>query len=446
MTRVNSTAPRRARKPRKPEKPHKDFPLFAHANGQWAKKVRGKIHFFGVWAKPDEAINRWVEEKDALLAGKVPRTRPAGCRDTLTLEDLITRFLTTKLLMRDAGELSPYTWNSYADVCNQLLAAFGKDRLVTDIMPEDFEQLRAKWAMTYGPVRLGAEINRARVVFNYAEKNKLIPRGTIEFGEGFKRPSKKVMRLHRADQGKKLFEADELRRLIGAAAQPLKAMLLLGINAGLGNSDISKLRMKALDLEAGWLNYPRPKTGIMRRSPLWPETIQALREWLAERPTPKGDTDPDLVFVTFRGKSWTPNLKSRPLTNEMGKLLRRPCCASCGKVNTAEAEHCECGWKPTAAEPWKSTYRPGLSFYALRHTLETIGGESRDQIAVDAIMGHDDGSMASVYREGISDERLQAVATFIRTWLFPPAEKGPRLKIADEREDAGSKGSAAASA
>ena len=64
--------------------------------------------------------------------------------------------------------------------------------------------------------------------------------------------------------------------------------------------------------------------------------------------------------------------------------------------------------------------RPGLSFYALRHTFETIGGESRDQVAVDFIMGHapEDDDMGSHYRERISNERLVAVTNFVRTWLF----------------------------
>lgn len=113
MLKAYSTAPRSNRKPAKPPKPHAEFPLFAHAYGQWAKMVRQKIRFFGVWADPEKALERWLDEKDDLLAGRVPR----ACQkdDVWTLRDLVNRFLTTKTMLRDNGELSPFTWKAYYD-------------------------------------------------------------------------------------------------------------------------------------------------------------------------------------------------------------------------------------------------------------------------------------------------------------------------------------------
>jgi integrase len=63
-------------------------------------------------------------------------------------------------------------------------------------------------------------------------------------------------------------------------------------------------------------------------------------------------------------------------------------------------------------------HRAGLGLYAIRHTFETIGGDSRDQVAVDAIMGHTRDDMASVYRERIDESRLLAVVNHVRQWLF----------------------------
>jgi integrase len=179
--------------------------------------------------------------------------------------------------------------------------------------------------------------------------------------------------------------------MIAAAKQPLKAMIFLGVNCGFGNHDCATLPQSALDLETGWVNFPRPKTAIERRCPLWPETVQAIRESLESRKSPSDEVDDDLAFVTKYGKAWHKETADNPVTKETAKLLK-----SLG------------------------IHRKGLGFYGLRHTFETIGGEAKDQIAVDAIMGHLRDDMASVYRERISDERLKAVVDHVHHWLFAP--------------------------
>jgi len=180
--------------------------------------------------------------------------------------------------------------------------------------------------------------------------------------------------------------------MLDAAGQPLEAMLLQGINGGFGNTDEGALPISALDLDTGYVDCPRPKTAVSRRCPLWPETVIAVKAALASRPKPKDEASKRLVFVTKYGKLWEKEGSDNPVTKETAKLLKN-----------------------------LKLHRPGLGFYALRHTFETIGGESRDQVAVDRIMGRARDDVAGEYRERISDERLEAVTDHVRYWLFGDA-------------------------
>src|SRR5205823_14551207 len=61
-------------------------------------------------------------------------------------------------------------------------------------------------------------------------------------------------------------------------------------------------------------------TGIPRRCPLWPETVQAIKEALARRPEPKDAADAELVFVTKYGKGWAKDTSTNPVSQETAKL------------------------------------------------------------------------------------------------------------------------------
>src|SRR5215472_16641636 len=90
----------------KPAKPYPEFPLTAHPAGYWVKKIRGRLHYFGKWSDPDGALQKYLEQKDDLHAGRTPRPDPSA----LSVKDACNSFLNAKQALLDAGELSPRTW------------------------------------------------------------------------------------------------------------------------------------------------------------------------------------------------------------------------------------------------------------------------------------------------------------------------------------------------
>jgi integrase len=148
---------------------------------------------------------------------------------------------------------------------------------------------------------------------------------------------------------------------------------------------------------------------VDRRFQLWPETIKAIRAAMLERPIAKNDEHEDLCFLTSRGMPiWfeSSNTKSSGFRDSVSKAFTA-LCSTCGVA------------------------RSQRGFYSLRRTFETVAGDSKDQVAVDVVMGHTDSSMAGVYRQGLEDQRLIDVGKHVRNWLFPPkAKKKPAKKAA----------------
>jgi integrase len=358
-----------------------------------------------------EALEAYKAVADDLHAGRTPRVKTDG----LTVADLCNRFLTAKLRKRDAGEVGLRTFEEYKEATDLIVAAFGKTRLVDDLAADDFEALGADMAKRWGPVRLGNGITRVKSVFKYGLDNGLIER-PVRFGGEFHKPDKAVLRRHRAQSGEKMLEPPEVLRILDALAgkkvetgrqkengepetvklEPnpaLRAMVLLGVNAGFGNNDVATLPLSALDLDGGWVDFPRPKTGVARRCPLWPETVAAIRATLAVRPAPKDPAaDADLAFLQRSGRRWV-RVTEKSRTDNVAVQF-------CELLKTV------------------GLHQERIGFYTLRHVFRTIADAARDPVAIDLIMGHTDSSMAAHYRERIEDGRLRAVAEHVRRWLF----------------------------
>lgn len=378
----------------KPVKPYPDFPLFPHATGRWAKKIRGKLLYYGKWrGVPDDgwqaALETYQQYRDDDHSGRARRTVGAG---GLTLRELVNRFLTAKEQLRDSGDIVARTFNDYHDVCERTIKYFGADRLIDDIVAEDFGAFRSAISKTRGPVALTNDITRVRVLFKWGFDAGVLDK-PIRYGQSFQKPSKAVLRKVKAARGARLFSAKDIQGMLDKASVPLKAMILLGINCGFGNQDCAMLPKSAIEFASGWIDYPRPKTGIDRRCPLWKETIKALKAAIAARPKPKDPANDGLAFITSRAKTWAKDVDDNPVSKETTKVLKD-----------------------------LGIHRAGLGFYSLRHTFQTIGDGGRDHSAVQHIMGHapSQNDMGAVYRESIPDERLKAVTDHVHSWLYPP--------------------------
>jgi integrase len=354
--------------------------------------VCGKLQYFGSWRddpRGERAENNWSETKDDLLAGRKPRARDGA----VTVKLVCDSFLTFKEAALESGELAQRTFDGYLSACTLMAATLGRSTPVDTLRPEDFQALRGVFTKRWGLVRTGNTIQVVRSVFKYAADADLIER-PVKFGPGFKKPSAKSIRKLRAAGGPRMFSAEELRAVLAKADTIAKGMVLLGINGAMGNTDLALLPTKAIDLKAGWLIYPRSKTAVPRRIPLWPETVAAIKEHIATRITPKDPTDAALLFISQRGLNYIGKYKGYRVTAAMDRLM-----AAAGVT--------------------------GRSFYDLRRTFQTIAEGARDLSAVQAVMGHaaaaDD--MSAIYRQAVEDERLKAVTDHVRAWLFPKKRK-----------------------
>jgi hypothetical protein len=143
--------------------------------------------------------------------------------------------------------------------------------------------------------------------------------------------------------------------------------------------------------------YPRPKTGVARRAKLWRETIAAIKAANKVRPAPNDPADENFVFLTKMGNAWSKQTAGNNPVSLMFKRLLQD----------------------------QGLHRPGVGFYSLQRTFETVAGDTLDQPTVDLVMGHTPhaNDMSTRYRQRISDERVVAVCEHVRKWLFAKKRK-----------------------
>jgi integrase len=343
------------------------FPLTLHPTGQYCKKIKGKLYYFGSDKK--KALQRYLDQAGDLHAGRAPK--PDISNNGITIFSLCNLYLEHQEAKVQVGELTARHYDDQISSLRVLVRFLGRHRQLEEISTLDLQNYKRKLQRTYGsPHRINLNIAIMKAMFHWARKNDVVENiPNIDA----------VNKLKIIKKEKTIFDPVQIKKLIDNASVQMRAMIWLGLNCGFGCTDCAELRWEDLDLINGRVKLSRKKTGINRNLILWPETVRAIKQV---------HKSGKLVFYTIKGNSWVRTIKSNgknkrtryannsAISKEFGKLLKK-----------------------TNIETEK-----GVGFYTLRRTAATLAAKSGDPFAVQRLLGHADLKMATTYVQDVSEQ------------------------------------------
>ncbi len=343
------------------------FPLTLHPTGQYCKKIKGKIHYFGMDKK--RALERYLEQAAYLHGGQNPTVAgSSGITSINELCDLYLRYQHAKVL---AGALSPRHYSDQTRSLGQLVSFLGQGRKIRNICTLDLQSYKRRLQSQYGSAhRLNLHLGTMKAMFRWARKNDILEHiPNIEA----------VSRGKIIHQQRFTFNSQEITRLLVAANAKMRAMIWLGVNCGFGCTDCARLKWNDIDFEHHRVKLARNKTGVPRNLPLWPETINAMAALPRTGP---------LVFYTEEGHPWVRTVARiredgsthyttvNAVASMFGRLLKKA----------------------------KMDVPSGTGFYTLRRTAATLAARSGDPFAVQRLLGHVNLEMATRYVQDVSEQ------------------------------------------
>ena len=348
------------------------FPLTLHPTRQYCKKIRGKLHYFGV--NKQEALRRYLEQASYLHEGKLPEAREAN--DSMFLKTLCNLYLEHQHSRVQAGEIKLRQVYDQTTFLRDFALNIGPNRTVSDTTTMDLQNYRRSLIKQgKSATRINNYISAFKAMYHWAEENELIsniPNLTA------------IKKLPRPQNSKQIFSADEIAKLLSYASLRMKAMILLGLNCGFGCTDCAELLWEHVDLEVGRINFPRTKTGVNRYLPLWKETVDALGDLprINERVFNTKENHKVVRIVEKIDKSGTTKVvKCDNVSREFAELMRR------AAIKKAK----------------------GVGFYTLRRTAATLAAKSGDPFAVQKLLAHADLKMATTYVQDVSEQTDRVV-------------------------------------
>ena len=247
---------------------------------RWRKQIDGKMHYFG--SVNPKSVNKsyraaelryyeFLAEREVKLPVEIKVAK-------LTVEDFGEKYLQSCFTRYERGDISA-TWfeKIRISVCHFV------EYLQTDL---PLSKLNEMLLDDYRNYTLSLPISAAtdKSISPWTAKSRLdIVKLMIKWGyqmaliDTLPRNLDQYSRITIPEPTVNRFSLDEIRTLYSAASEKTKTYMLLALNTGAGQADISDLRVGEVSIEPGRIVRKRTKTGVHSEFALWPRTVEMLK-------------------------------------------------------------------------------------------------------------------------------------------------------------------------
>lgn len=347
------------------------FPALPRKDGRFQKKIKGKLHYFGGrGVAREQALAEYQRMRRALYEGRTPPPSMAAIAG-VSVRDLMNLYLDERSRDVESGRIGRANHAHSTHALKRFAAFIGPDRPWAEIVPADFSAYVRDLDEAYGVFNFNHHLAHLNAFWHACVLLGWIDR------EPNRGPQWRKQRLPLRQREDVILSAAQVAKLLRQATPMLRAMVLFALNGGCGPTDCATLEWEEVD--GGWYDGTRRKTGIPRRFPLWPITQEALRVLPRERAG---------VFSTMEGQAWLPTSivhAFRELADAAGVALPA-----------------------------------GQGLRCCRYTFATMADATLDINAKRLVMGHVPAGMDRHYVRLIGDERLRKVVEHVRRKLKVP--------------------------
>jgi integrase len=218
------------------------------------------------------------------------------------IRDFFTSWLKRKEL--EAGEMTHARYQTVVDSLNLYLGSRA-GREITHLNAKEISGFRDQLSMRVSPGTVNISLKVLRSALNQAKRD-----GLTDVNEAERVTLLKIRRTVRREP----FSENQLRRLLAAADDEWKGMILCGLYTGLRLGDIATLTWRNIDLIQGEISLTTEKTGRAQALPLAKPLVRLLDK------LPAGD-DPEAPLFPSAFANKQRNQLTGTLSNQFHKIL-----------------------------------------------------------------------------------------------------------------------------